>query len=79
MSKVSSPPRPLPVGEYDVLITEYPRDNLAQDRTRYPVPDVFLHQKLQIEAGQATQSMEIHAVPHVGHWHSTTGRSGQSA
>jgi hypothetical protein len=56
---------PLPPGDYDVLISEYPRDNLAEDRTRYPVPDVFLHQKLQIAAGPATQTMVIRAVPHV--------------
>ena len=56
---------PLPPGAYDVLISEYPRDSIAEDRTRYPVPDVFLHQKLQIPAGQATQTMEIRAVPHV--------------
>jgi RNA polymerase sigma factor (sigma-70 family) len=56
---------PLPVGEYDLLISEYPHDSIAQDRARYPVPDVFLHQKLEIQAGQATQSVEIHAVPHV--------------
>ena len=56
---------PLPPGDYDVLISEYPRDNIAQDRTGYPVPDVFLHQKLRIEAGQASQSMDIRAVPHV--------------
>jgi RNA polymerase sigma factor (sigma-70 family) len=56
---------PLPVGDYYVLISEYPRDNLAQDRTRYPVSDVFMHQRVRIEGGQATQSMEIRAVPHV--------------
>ncbi len=56
---------PLPVGDYNVLISEYPRDSLAQDPARYPVSDVFLHQKLQIEAGQSTQSIEIRAVPHV--------------
>jgi RNA polymerase sigma factor (sigma-70 family) len=56
---------PLPAGEYDLLITEYPRDSLAQDRTRRSVPDVFLHQKLQLEPGNATQWIEIHAVPNV--------------
>jgi RNA polymerase sigma factor (sigma-70 family) len=56
---------PLPAGDYEVLESEYPRDNLAQDPVRYPVPDVFLHQKLNIQAGQATQSIEIRAVPHV--------------
>ena len=57
--------RALPAGDYDVLISEYPRDSLAEDRTRYSVPDVFLHQKLQIAAAPATQSMVIRAVPHV--------------
>jgi len=56
---------PLPVGQYDLLVSEYPRDNLAEDHTRYSVPDVFLHQKLQIEAGQTEQSVEIRAVAHV--------------
>jgi len=85
---------PLPAGDYHILISEYPRDNLAQDRTRYPVSDVFLHQKLQIQAGQATQSIEIHAVPHIllgiqqldgqGHPHKThevhvSGRLGDTA
>lgn len=85
---------PLPVGDYDVLISETPRDNLAQDRTRYPVSDVFLHQKLQIQAGQATQSIEIRAAPQVvlgiqqldgqGHPHKTheipvSGRLGGTA
>lgn len=56
---------PLPLGDYDILMTETPRDNLAQDHSRYPVSDVFLHQKLPIQAGQSTQSIEIRAVPHV--------------
>lgn len=56
---------PLPAGDYDVLVSEYPRDNLAEDSVRYPVSDVFMHQKLQIEAGQTTQSIEVRAVPHV--------------
>jgi RNA polymerase sigma factor (sigma-70 family) len=56
---------PLPAGDYNVLISEYPRDSHAGDSTRYPVSDVFQHQKLHIEASQGTQSIEIRAVPHV--------------
>ena len=56
---------PLPAGDYDILITEYPRDDLSEDRTRYPVRDVFLHQKFHLEAGQSEQSLDIHAVPYV--------------
>ena len=56
---------PLPAGDYDLLVTEYPRDNLAEDRTRRSVRDVFLHQKLRLETGNPNQSVEIHAVPHV--------------
>jgi hypothetical protein len=56
---------PLPAGEYDLLISDYPRDSLAKDETRRSVPDVFLHQKLRLEPGTATQWIEIRAVPHV--------------
>lgn len=56
---------PLPAGEYDLLISESPRDNLAEDRTRRSVPDVFLHQKVRLEASNTSQSVEIRAVPHI--------------
>lgn len=56
---------PLPAGDYDLLTSEYPRDSLSEDRTEHPVTDVFLHQKLHLEEGQATQTIEIRAVPHV--------------
>jgi len=56
---------PLPVGEYDLLISETPRDSLAEDRSTHPLPDVFLHQKLHLESGSAAAAVEIHAVPHV--------------
>jgi hypothetical protein len=56
---------PLPAGDYDLLISEAPRDNLAEDRTSHPLPDVFLHQKLHLESGQTAATVEIRAVPHV--------------
>ncbi|HTL55275.1 MAG TPA: sigma factor-like helix-turn-helix DNA-binding protein, partial [Candidatus Limnocylindrales bacterium] len=56
---------PLPAGDYDLLISEYPRDNLAEDRTRHSVPDVFLHQKLHVDPSNTSQSIEIRAVPHL--------------
>lgn len=56
---------PLPAGDYNLLITDRPRDNLAEDRTPHPVPDVFTHQKVWLESGTPTQWMEIRAVPHV--------------
>jgi beta-lactamase regulating signal transducer with metallopeptidase domain len=56
---------PLPAGDYDLLISEHPRDNLAEDRAFHPVPDVFLHQKLRLESGQTSATVEIRAVPHV--------------
>ncbi len=40
---------PLPVGDYDVLISETPRDNLAEDRARYLVSDVFLHPSCRLK------------------------------
>lgn len=56
---------PLPAGEYNLLITDRPRDNLAEDRTRHLVPDVFVHQNVSLESGEPTRWIEIHAVPHV--------------
>jgi RNA polymerase sigma factor (sigma-70 family) len=56
---------PLPAGQYNLLITDRPRDNLAEDRTRHPVPDVFVHQNVSLESGEPTHWIEIHAVPHV--------------
>jgi hypothetical protein len=56
---------PLPVGEYDLLTSEYPRDSLTEDHTYHPVPGTFVHQTLQLVAGQPTASVEIRAVPHV--------------
>jgi hypothetical protein len=56
--------RPLPPGQYDMMITDYPRTG-SKDRTRRPVPDVFLHQSVTLEQGKTTQSVEIRAVPHV--------------
>jgi hypothetical protein len=56
---------PLPAGQYDLLISDYPRDSLAEDHTRRSVPDVFTHQKVSLEPGQPTQWVEIRAVPHV--------------
>lgn len=56
---------PLPAGDYDLLISEHPRDNLAEDRAAHPVPDVFLHQKLHLASGPAAATVEIRAVPHV--------------
>ena len=56
---------PLPVGEYDLLISERPRDSLAEDHNVRSIPDVFLHQKLRLEAGKAMQWVEIRAVPSV--------------
>lgn len=58
---------PLPAGDYDLLTSEYARDTSTNedDHTRYPEPDVFLHQKLTLEEGKATQTVEVRAVPHV--------------
>lgn len=56
---------PLPAGDYDLLITEYPRDSLTERATRHSVPDVFLHQKIHLDSSQPTASTEIRAVPHV--------------
>jgi hypothetical protein len=56
---------PLPAGEYDLLISDHPRDSLAEDQTRRSVPDVFMHQKLSLESGRPSQWIEIRAVPHV--------------
>jgi len=56
---------PLPAGDYDLLISENPRDSLAEDRSTHPLADVFLHQKLHLESGPAAAAVEIHAVPHV--------------
>jgi beta-lactamase regulating signal transducer with metallopeptidase domain len=56
---------PLPAGDYDLLISEQFRDDLAEDRTFHPVPDVFLHQKLHLESGPTAATVEIRAVPHV--------------
>lgn len=56
---------PLPAGDYDLLTSEYPRDSLTEDHSYHPVPDTFLHQDIQLVAGQASASVEIRAVPHV--------------
>jgi RNA polymerase sigma factor (sigma-70 family) len=56
---------PLPAGQYNLLIADHPRDNLAEERTRHPVPDVFVHQKVSLESGEPTPWVEIHAAPHV--------------
>jgi beta-lactamase regulating signal transducer with metallopeptidase domain len=56
---------PLPAGKYTLIIEEYPRTGGVMDRTRYPVPDVFLQQKVAIEASKSPQPVEIRAVPHV--------------
>jgi beta-lactamase regulating signal transducer with metallopeptidase domain len=58
---------PLPAGVYDLLTSEYARKISANedDHTQYPEPDAFLHQKLHLDEGQATKTVEIRAVPHV--------------
>ncbi|MGA2245164.1 MAG: hypothetical protein ABSH48_09210 [Verrucomicrobiota bacterium] len=56
---------PLPAGDYNLLISEYPRDSLTENHARHPVPDVFLHQPLHLDSGQASATVEIRAVPHV--------------
>lgn len=57
---------PLPAGDYDLLTSEYARDESGtDDHTRYPEPDVFLHEDLHLEEGHATQTVKIQAVPHV--------------
>jgi beta-lactamase regulating signal transducer with metallopeptidase domain len=56
---------PLPAGDYDLLTSEYPRDNLTEDHTYHAVPDTFVHQKFQLVPGQASASVELRAVPHV--------------
>jgi hypothetical protein len=56
---------PLPAGEYQMIVSDHPRTGSSPDRVRRPVPDAFLHQKVTLEQGRSTQSVEIRAVPHV--------------
>lgn len=56
---------PLPAGEYSMILSERPRDQLTEDHTRRPLRDVFVHQSVTFEQGKAAQSLEIRAVPHV--------------
>jgi beta-lactamase regulating signal transducer with metallopeptidase domain len=57
--------KPLPVGEYTLIISDYARGGDVEDRTRYPVPDVFLQQHLSLEASGTPHTVEIRAVPHI--------------
>lgn len=56
---------PLPPSEYNLIVDETPRAENSKDRTRRPVPAVFLQQKLTLKAGEPVQTVEIKAVPHV--------------
>jgi beta-lactamase regulating signal transducer with metallopeptidase domain len=54
---------PLPAGEYQFRIEDHLSDPIEINRTRYPLPAVFVPRKVTLQADMAP--VEIQAVPHV--------------
>jgi beta-lactamase regulating signal transducer with metallopeptidase domain/uncharacterized GH25 family protein len=56
---------PLPPGTYRVLPDEHVRDGSKNDRKQYPVPAVFVPQKVALSVVGEPEPVEVRAVPHV--------------
>jgi beta-lactamase regulating signal transducer with metallopeptidase domain/protocatechuate 3,4-dioxygenase beta subunit len=56
---------PLPPGNYRVKPDEHVRENNKEDRTRRPVPGVFVAQKVTLKEGTKPDPVEVRATPHV--------------
>jgi len=56
---------PLPPGDYHVNVGEHVSDPVRRDRTRYPIPGVFVAKKVTLKEGAEAQEIELQAVPHV--------------
>jgi hypothetical protein len=56
---------PLPPGTYRVTPAEHSRDASKDDRTRRPLPAVFLPQALTLQEGETPEPLEIRASQHV--------------
>jgi beta-lactamase regulating signal transducer with metallopeptidase domain/5-hydroxyisourate hydrolase-like protein (transthyretin family) len=54
---------PLPPGEYQVQPDDHAREGTS--RKRFPLPDVFVGQKVTIQPGAAPAALEVRAVPSV--------------
>ena len=57
--------RPLPAGEYAVVMADHARGGLVEDETRHPLPAVFLNRKVTLDQSEPTKSIEVRAVPYV--------------
>jgi beta-lactamase regulating signal transducer with metallopeptidase domain/protocatechuate 3,4-dioxygenase beta subunit len=56
---------PLPPGNYQLKVDEFPRDGTLDKHVKRPVPEVFLPQKVTLKAGEVPDALEVRAAPSV--------------
>jgi protocatechuate 3,4-dioxygenase beta subunit len=59
--------KPLPAGDYRIFPSEHHSDpaSFKRDRTKRPIPAVFVRRKLVLKEDETPEPLEVRAVPHV--------------